>query len=70
MLESCAGFQAQTPNALAGVLTGLITDLRKVINHPETGPVAKLAEVFAIVDSVAPSPPPGDFPQSVRGPAA
>jgi hypothetical protein len=68
MLESTASLRLQPPDALAGALIGLITDLRKVINHPEMGPVAKLAEVFAIVDKAAPYPAPEDS-LPVRGPA-
>jgi hypothetical protein len=58
MLESCERFQTQTPDALADVLTGLITGIRRVLMAEMTN-AAKLTEVFALVDSVAPPPPAG-----------
>lgn len=58
MLESCAQLRRQPPDVLADVLTGLITRLRAVLIDPETGPVDKLTAVFAVVDGIAPPPPP------------
>lgn len=58
MLESCERFQTQTPDALADVLTGLITGIRRVLMTEMTN-AQKLTEVFALVDSAAPPPSPG-----------
>lgn len=59
MLESTAGLRLQPPGALADVLIGLITDIRRVLIHPDLGNDQKLTEVFALVDEAAPPPPAG-----------
>lgn len=58
MLESCAWFYSEPPEILADVLTQLVTDIRRVLIHPELGNDTKVIEMFAIVDAVAPPPPP------------
>jgi hypothetical protein len=68
MLESYASLRLLTPDAAADTLVKLIADIRRVL-VAEMQNDAKLTAVFGIVDAAAP-PPPGDFPQPVRGPAA
>ena len=58
MPYSCARFQLLTQAELARILTGLVTDLREVINHPEAPLDIRLTEVAFIVDAVAPPPGP------------
>lgn len=56
MLESCDRFYAQTPEALAGVLTGLIAGIRKILVHPDMRSDQKVIALFELVDTVAPPP--------------
>jgi hypothetical protein len=56
MLESCARFQSQSREVLAHALTQLVTDIRKVLIHPDLGNDGKIAALFSLVDAVAPPP--------------
>jgi hypothetical protein len=56
MFESCARFQTQTPEALADVLTGLVTGIRKILVHPDMRGDQKIIALFELVDDVAPPP--------------
>lgn len=51
------------PEAAAGtpaLLTGLVTDLRRILIHPELGPATKLERVANTLDQLAPPPPAED----------
>lgn len=67
MLESCAHFQTMSAPDLADLLAGFVTDLRAALIDPEAPLPRKLAEIERITDTVAPPPPPGDFPWRLAG---
>jgi hypothetical protein len=58
MLESTASLRLQPPDALADVLTGLITDIRHVLVHPDLRHDQKILAVHALLNAAAPPPPP------------
>jgi hypothetical protein len=66
MLESCAWFYHEPSEVLADVLTQLVTDIRRVLAHPEMSHYAKVLAMFEVVDTVAPPPPPAEAEGTAR----
>lgn len=56
MLESCDRFRTQTPDALADVLTRLITGIRRILVCPDMRGDQKIIALFKLVDETAPPP--------------
>jgi hypothetical protein len=56
MLESCAHLQTLSAQEVKGVLTGLITGIRRILVHPDMRSDQKLIALFELVDATAPPP--------------